>query len=204
MSKHPMISVLGDGQLVPGFKNMILVVGREANFLGEGGPDIGPYDLKGTPRCGFWNTAHKLIGELLDPKLSTRELKARLLGNGPGNERSPIAFADISPIPLRMERQDKDEIRSSIPEKIRAHVDALAAHPFVKTRVGVVIIGSGYKKELAEGENRLMDRIRSLDIKVVHTRFLYPTNWPRIIQELQSIDAAVVADVRRLMLPFLK
>jgi len=157
---------------------LILFVGREPNDDKPMIKELGKYDFDAPEhnRCTFWNMAYRLVADAngQDDSLTTRELKTKCADSGD----SPIAFADISPRPLKsrmlmktMERQRVSE------EEFRAHAEAIIHHTIMK-RVKLVLL-SGSPADNLERHRDYFESLLDGETGCVRIRFLFPTNCSR-------------------------
>lgn len=171
---------------------LVLVVGREPNEDIPATAACGSYDFRGASRCAFWNIAYGLLGSSGTPPRSTGQAKDQ----ADHANASPLAFSDALPLTLRHSAKDKAAKRLAISDvAIEAHVQAVFSHRHLIDRVRVVILsglaGPSFKRSVEHYEQMCADR----DIALFHLPFFYPTNMPKIREQMTNELRDYLAEV---------
>ncbi len=133
---------MGSHALISTYKNtessdqpLILVVGREPNSDAPFNRSTGAYDFDHAPRCAFWNESYAVVGKLCG--MSGQEFKHLCRKT----TVSPIAFTDISPVPIQnLDPQKKKKRKAITTDQIDEHIQNIMHLSSIIDRTAVVIL----------------------------------------------------------------
>ncbi|MBB4039945.1 hypothetical protein GGR34_001592 [Microvirga flocculans] len=189
---HP--SFLYYGETVARSFPLILVIGREPQVDKPVSPGAGTYDFRGSPRCGFWNSAAGLAARYSGvPGMTTAAIK-RVFHAA---QAAPLVFADALPIGLsdKIPPRDKARLRRAVPkaaiDRHLAHVLCLEDRPDAQVRslmdrVEFVILSGHAAPGFEYASGMLVRHLEGLGVPFVRTAFLFGSNMPGILSALAA------------------
>lgn len=182
---HPLISIFSEtaSRSFP----LILVIGREPNTDLAISADVGPYDFRMYPNCGFWNISYKMVANEAD--LNTSDLKSLCIQR----HSSPIVYTDALPIGLPNTVRDKNMCRSEIlVPPIKQHITNIFAHFALIARVQLVVL-SGLDGSAFECSKKLISyECKERDIMCINIPFFHGVNNQRIQVALREQDRKLI------------
>lgn len=185
---HPLISIFSEtaSHSFP----LILVIGREPNTDLAISADVGLYDFRIYPRCGFWNISYKMVANEAD--VSTSDLKSLCIQR----HSSPIVYTDALPIGLSNAVRDKRIQRSKILEPdIKQHITNIFAHFALIARVQLVVL-SGLDGTAFECSKKLISQeCQDRDIMCINVPFFYGVHSQRIQAALREQDRKLIREI---------
>lgn len=182
---HPLISIFSEtaSRTFP----LILVIGREPNTDLAISADVGPYDFRMYPYCGFWNISYKMVANEAD--LKTRDLKNLCIQH----HSSPIAYTDALPIGLPYGVQDKNRYRNEIPKtEIKKHITNIFAHLAIIGRVQLVVLSGLHDSGFKCSKNLISDECKARKIMCINVPFFYGVNSQLIQAALREQDQKLI------------
>jgi hypothetical protein len=116
---------------------LVLIFGREYNGSGSVGSYIGTYDFSLSPHSAFWNRAYGVIDRLSEScGFKTLCIK---------ENRSPIVFSNVFPVPIPSIKPKKNELRQEIdPKVLKEHITFIfSCSILARVRLVMVSLGDG-------------------------------------------------------------
>lgn len=182
---HPLISIFNEtaSRAFP----LILVIGREPNTDLAISADVGLYDFRMYPYCGFWNISYKMVANEAD--LNTSDLKSLCVQR----HSSPIVYTDALPIGLPYGVRDKDRYRSEIPKtEIKKHITNIFAHFALIARVQLVVLSGLHDSGFKCSKKLISHECKARDIMCINVPFFYGVNSQRIQAALRERDRKLI------------
>lgn len=177
---HPLISVFGEttARMFP----LILVIGREPNTHEQVSSNIGNYNFRDYPHCGFWNSSYRMVARTAD--MDTRTFKNAC----EQRNSSLILYADALPIGLPNAVQNKHLQRRNVShEQIDTHVTTLFdCHPSLTARIQCVILSGLYESAFGYAQQRLRYECQVRGIAWIEMPFFHGVNSKHIEAGLTS------------------
>lgn len=183
---------------------LILIVGREPNNKGRFVKSFGTYNFDNAPKCAFWNESYAVVGKICGMRGQTLKQMCR------DKNTSPIAFTDISPLPIRNCDPDKRAKRKKIThEEIDAHVNDIVSLSDMLGRTAVVLL-TGHrsgslskqaKETFGYGATQLELALKFRKIPHISVPFMFGNNQKKILDAISSkaeVNAEIIAAVQRL------
>lgn len=182
---HPLISIFSEtaSRSFP----LILVIGREPNTALAISADVGLYDFRMYPRCGFWNISYKMVAHKAD--LSTSDLKSLCIQR----HSSPIIYTDALPIGLPYGVRYKDMYRSKILEtQIKQHITNIFAHFALIARVQLVVLSGLHDSGFKCSKKLISQECQDRDIMCINVPFFHGVNNKLIQAALKEQDRKLI------------
>lgn len=188
MQGHPILSVFKqtEHQNVP----LLLAVGRELNGITGMINQIGPYDFRQYPRCGFWNTSYGMVARVKG--IRTWQLKqhcVRVRG-------SPIVYTDALPQCVPNAVVDKLPGRENIEQDdIKQHIDAIFSHTHLVRRVRLVVLSGLDHRVFARSRSCIAEHCSRLGLPCIRVPFFHGMNTRKIQQALSTQDRQIILEI---------
>ena len=202
---------------------LILIIGREPNTDLRIVNDLGKYDFREAPHCGFWNTSYGTIARIgagsTLPAVSAAQAANQTEAHPPHSadaqrlknktlttrqlkqlcvlkQSSPIIYADALPIGLKYHVVGKHDYRSQIaPETIHQHIANIFAHTILIDRVRLVLT-SGLQDQAFERAKHWIEHIcQERHTAIMHLPFFYGNNTPKILTALDDGCRHVIKEI---------
>ena len=190
---HPIISLYRNTR--EGSFPLILIIGREPNDDMEMRYEVGEYNFDKKP-VPFWNLPYALLGAMIN---KTRKEFQDICRE---KQSSPIAFADISPRPIRSGANDKQTIRKTFTTKdYLDHLRIIASKTVFKRVKLIVFSGLDYPnwaiKRFGDAVKEVSSEWCEDGLTIFHARFF---TW-RYKKEVEiSMQAVISSDITKAIL----
>jgi hypothetical protein len=186
-NSHPIIICFGDTATAN--YPLILIVGREPNSDHPVCNEVGTYDFRKAPQCGFWNASYALAARQVN--LTSAQLKRRCIElNG-----SPLLYADAMPQGLLNAVPNKGRRRRGFTDKeLQDHVSRIFEKPIIK-RVKLVILSGLEHRVFEPSRQRFEELCGERSIQRANLPFFSNQNAPRINQQLDAESQRQIAVV---------
>ena len=160
---------------------LILILGREPNTAKKTTNQIGSYDFREYPRCGFWNTSYGMVARLLN--IPTRELKRWCVEK----ESSPIIYADAFPTGIENAVVNKWNIRNNLSrESAIGHIESIFSYQQILSRVALVILSGLESTSFRAFVQKIEAESLVRKIPCIQMPFFYGTNTQKIQNALDK------------------
>jgi len=123
--------------------------------------------------------------------MSCREVKREFVVHN----ASPILFADAFPQGIQNAVINKTATRSKQAELANEQVEAIFKHTEVIKRIKLVLLSGQDSYLFNEFRSLIADRFGQLNIQVKSVPFFYPTNLPKIHNNLSEDDIALIKSI---------
>jgi hypothetical protein len=121
-------------------QDLILVIGRAPNTPDPIENNVGPYDFRNAPRCGFWNSSYSTFASIANR--GCREFKTRCVNQ----HSSPIIYADSVPFGIPAATPTAQVIQLlnghiQNPNNVRQHIREILRHEIIRRVRAVFLSG---------------------------------------------------------------
>ena len=193
MTKHPMIYLLGDTELLS--YPLILTIGREPNQDLELDNSIGllcaaEFSMQ---RGGVFVTAYTQIAKQFT---GDNTMISRFKGYCLQNNASPILFANAYPKAIKNEVVNKVQLRAQLTaEEIRQHISNLFNCPLAKRYALVIQHGVDNSAASQIAQQTVKQYCSELGISYITSAYFYNGNSEKIQRDLSSVKSNINAIV---------